>query len=238
VHGAVLFVGYLAIEPYVRRLWPSVLVSWARLVSGRVRDPIIGRDILAGSALALFGVLVDRFIQYVARSTGLTDQAPSLFPSTLMSMFSSSSMLSMFTVSMAIGLLRAMVFFTLLVILRFVLRNNRAAAVAIVIVFSLVFTNYGSKAIWLELPMAFILNTLSLVIVLRFGFVATAMALGAQTLFSEFPWTTNFSTWSAPQTLLGWILVLGLVGYGFMTAVGGKSLFKDPLSDPLKHEVR
>jgi len=50
VHGVAMALAYLAIEPYVRRLWPSVLVSWARLIAGRVKDPIIGRDILVGVA--------------------------------------------------------------------------------------------------------------------------------------------------------------------------------------------
>jgi len=31
---------YIALEPYVRRLWPKTLVSWHRLLAGRFR----GRD--------------------------------------------------------------------------------------------------------------------------------------------------------------------------------------------------
>ncbi|MBK9472486.1 MAG: hypothetical protein IPO18_09410 [bacterium] len=40
---------YVALESYVRRLWPRMLVSWARLVSGPgVAHPLVGRDILVG----------------------------------------------------------------------------------------------------------------------------------------------------------------------------------------------
>jgi predicted Ser/Thr protein kinase len=53
------WVGYMAVEPYARRTWPQVMVSWQRLLNGRLRDPLIGRDlllgILAGSAVGLLG---------------------------------------------------------------------------------------------------------------------------------------------------------------------------------------
>jgi serine/threonine-protein kinase len=59
--GLVLLLGvvsgliYLALEPYVRRHWPRTLISWTRLVMGRVGDPRVSRDVLIG---ALGGVLV------------------------------------------------------------------------------------------------------------------------------------------------------------------------------------
>lgn len=47
-NGAMAATMYLAIEPYIRRTWPAMLTSWTRLVSGRWRDPLVGRDILIG----------------------------------------------------------------------------------------------------------------------------------------------------------------------------------------------
>ena len=47
-----VYVFYLALEPYARRLWPHMLVSWVRLMGGRFRDPLVGRDLLIG---ALYG---------------------------------------------------------------------------------------------------------------------------------------------------------------------------------------
>ena len=48
LHGVTVWVLYMAIEPYVRRVWPRMLVSWTRLLSGRLRDPLLGRDVLIG----------------------------------------------------------------------------------------------------------------------------------------------------------------------------------------------
>lgn len=39
---------YLMIEPYARANWPRSLVSWNRLLQGRWRDPMVGRDLLLG----------------------------------------------------------------------------------------------------------------------------------------------------------------------------------------------
>ena len=48
---------YLAIEPHIRRRWPGVLVSWSRLIAGRWRDPLVGRDLLVGLALGTASTL-------------------------------------------------------------------------------------------------------------------------------------------------------------------------------------
>jgi hypothetical protein len=60
--AAVLWTLYLAIEPPVRRIWPDSLISWSRLQSGRVRDPLVASHILvgltAGLSLQVLGLAV------------------------------------------------------------------------------------------------------------------------------------------------------------------------------------
>src|SRR5262249_7964661 len=55
---------YMAVEPLVRRLWPHALITWSRLLAGRLRDPLVGRDLLIGTSVGmLLGVLVQlRFV--------------------------------------------------------------------------------------------------------------------------------------------------------------------------------
>src|SRR4029453_4607611 len=67
-----IFLMYVAFEPFVRQRWPRVLTSWTRLLSGHVRDPLVGRDILIG---ALAGVAVTFFREgefIVSRWLGLS----------------------------------------------------------------------------------------------------------------------------------------------------------------------
>jgi hypothetical protein len=54
LYWAALIAGaYLALEPLVRRWWPEAVISWTRLLSGRWRDPLVGRDLLIGVLGAL-----------------------------------------------------------------------------------------------------------------------------------------------------------------------------------------
>src|SRR5262249_51532281 len=52
------WVFYLAFEPFVRRRRPEMLTSWTRLLSGEWRDPLLGRDVLAGCAAGVLIVCV------------------------------------------------------------------------------------------------------------------------------------------------------------------------------------
>ena len=56
--AGVMWMLYLAIEPWVRRHWPKTIISWSRLLSGQVRDPLVGRDILFGVLLGVVWALV------------------------------------------------------------------------------------------------------------------------------------------------------------------------------------
>ena len=50
--GGMMWIYYLAIEPYARRFWPDALLGWTRLLSGHIRDPRVGRELLIGLVLA------------------------------------------------------------------------------------------------------------------------------------------------------------------------------------------
>ena len=50
--GLVVGSAYLALEPWVRRRWPHAMITWARLLSGKWRDPVVCRDMLVAIACA------------------------------------------------------------------------------------------------------------------------------------------------------------------------------------------
>ena len=231
IHGVTLVLFYLAIEPYVRRLWPRVLVSWARLVSGRVRDPILGRDVLIGSALGVFVALMDEAFRQISRHLGLATDAPAIPDLVLGNIITPSSLLASAWISVAVGAVRAIASYTLLVVLRFLLRSNRAAVIAFTLLFTCAFATYGVRATWLELGINLIETTVGVIILLRYGLVAAIVGLTTGLMLVQFPWTTDLSTWFAPQTMMGWAIVTAILAYGFLTAVGGRSLFRDPLTD-------
>src|SRR5262249_17400391 len=58
LYAGAMWVLYIALEPYVRRNWPQTIISWTRLVSGKVRDPIVRRDIVSGVLLGMTWVVI------------------------------------------------------------------------------------------------------------------------------------------------------------------------------------
>ena len=57
-------------EPYVRRRWPATLVSWSRLLAGGFRDPLVGRDVLAGCLWGAFVAVLNGLSWFVSSWLG------------------------------------------------------------------------------------------------------------------------------------------------------------------------
>jgi hypothetical protein len=74
--GALVFILYLAAEPFVRRRWPRTQVGWARLLGARRRDPIVGRDVLAGVLVGMTVSLMLAFIRTPAFGVVMPPFAP------------------------------------------------------------------------------------------------------------------------------------------------------------------
>ena len=70
LQAALVWLFYLAVEPYARRLRPWTLVSWTRLLGGGLGDPVVGRDTLVGLAWAVILVLPRARSLHVAAGPG------------------------------------------------------------------------------------------------------------------------------------------------------------------------
>ncbi len=53
--AAVFYIVYLAIEPFVRRHWPHAIISWSRLMTGRIRDALVAATFSMASSWASAG---------------------------------------------------------------------------------------------------------------------------------------------------------------------------------------
>ena len=233
LHAVLMTLAYLAIEPYVRRLWPSGLVSWARLVAGRWRDPIVGRDVLIGSVLGMATTLVFLGGAHLMRVVGMDATAAQFPPGVLANVLVPQSVLAAAAYGIAVAFLYGTFTFTLLVILRFILRNNLSAALVAVVLTGVLDLAWGSKGFWFSAAVSVLTSGMVIFVAVRYGYVAIIVGGAVQNLLTNVPWTTHVGGWYAPQILLGWVLVVVPLVFGFTVAVGGRSLFRDPLSDPV-----
>jgi len=76
--GGAMYLIYLGLEPFVRRSWPKMLVTWSRLLAGRVRDPLVGRDLLIGAACGAGLVVLNVALTTLPQRWGLPEPIPRL----------------------------------------------------------------------------------------------------------------------------------------------------------------
>jgi hypothetical protein len=230
LHAAIVWILYMALEPYLRRLWPRVLVSWARLVSGRFRDPIVGRDILIGFVFAGFNQAVFLTARALwGRSTGTERLNRDLIDS----LSGVGGVLAgMATYATGAGLV-VMAFFTLVLICRMLLRSNRAAIATTVAFFSALFVMGGVPEVGLvAAAVGGVIGMVSFAYVaLRFGFLAAMVGGGLVQVAALVPWTTDLSVWYSDRMLVAIATLGALLLYGFVIALGGRSIFRDPILD-------
>src|SRR5262249_39383841 len=69
--AAMLFALYLALEPQARRHWPQTLITWSRVMTGRYRDPLVGRDLLLGAAFGIGYSLLYEAYQFTVSRFGI-----------------------------------------------------------------------------------------------------------------------------------------------------------------------
>jgi len=232
MHAMQMWFAYVALEPYVRRLWPRVLVSWARMLSGRVRDPLVGRDLLVGVALGAGLTAVSLGTIALAPRIGL-GHVPALASG---AMFESIGSAGYTSVSLCyagsvcvLGVLQAL--FVLLMV-RLVTRRTDLALLITGVLF-VASSMLGSANVigWKLALISAVLYTTGLLVVLRVGLLATVVCSFTGLVLGGTAATLDFGTWYAGLALLPMALLLGIAGYGAVTALAGKSILGDPLAD-------
>ena len=112
----------MALEPYVRRRWPQTLISWSAVLIGRVRDAVVGRDVLIGCAAGVGADAAQRLLGDVAAARGrLAEPRPTPFRSRARAAY-----LALVFLSIPHAIREALFFFFLIFLLRAVLRNQWA----------------------------------------------------------------------------------------------------------------
>jgi serine/threonine-protein kinase len=206
---------YVALEPYVRRYWPQSMISWSRLLNGGFRDPLVGGHLLIAIALgvtvASLYLLPDLLLaQYFVSGAKLT------------STLDARRMTSVFLSLPISGIGFAMGFFLMLFLFRVVLRRQWLAAAAIILMYDAGYPA-GDHPVF-SISFATILAGLAVFMLIRFGVLSFVIAPSVTYTLTNFPLTTDFSTWYSGSTIFALAVVLTLTAYAFHTAVAGRPL--------------
>ncbi|MBZ5578092.1 MAG: serine/threonine protein kinase [Acidobacteriia bacterium] len=220
INGGVVWVLYLALEPWVRRRWPQTMISWSRYAVKGLRDPLVGRDLLysvgIGSAMGILDL-----VHSAVRSASKPPLLPDL--SALLGVSSISGRVMSLLSNELVGTL--LVFF-LLFVLRVVLRKEWLAVAGVVVIFGGISMAQGLTQ-WVDLSFGIATVAILALVILRFGLIAAIVSSVVEDILL-LPHTLDFSAWYAGTTVVPLVLLALLAIYGFRTSLGGRRVIQLP----------
>jgi serine/threonine-protein kinase len=224
IHGlalsCVVWVLYIALEPYVRRRWPATLVSWSRLLAGGFRDPVVGRDVLVGCLSGSSTTALGSLSWFVPLWLGFPPVQPRAGPEWQF-------LGARTTIADISNVLIGAPFFWLtflfaFVLLRALLRKQWAAVTIVLLVPALGIVRSGDPALAVA---TWVFGALAVFLLIRFGLLSLVANFVFWYLLTNFPLTTQASAWYAGISLVGILLMAAVAFYGFYTSLGGRPVF-------------
>jgi len=210
---------YLALEPWVRRYWPQTLITWTRVLGGRFRDPMVGRDLLFA---VLFGLA---YCALIIAFEALDKEPSGDF--TLLNLLGGRMVAYGTLTHVFQALISGPEFFLLIFLLRVVLRRQWLAAVAFVALWtSLQLTQSGGN-LWVRAAFFALIYTLLVVILLRFGLFALVVTVFLIDWINQALLTTDLGSWYGLSSMFVLLVVGAMTAFGFWTSLGSRKMIDD-----------
>jgi serine/threonine-protein kinase len=221
--GGLLWTLYIALEPFVRRRWPQLMVSWTRALSGDWRDPIVGRDVLIGCASGIAGAILTR--SCVLMSSALGQDSGLLTYGNLRSVLGTGSFIGQQAYFIPFNMILGLFSVFLFLLLRILLRKDWLAGLVWIGLFTFPDPiQVAAAGLWLAVVFNLMNALLVLFVQMRFGLVAVATNAVAFGVFSFVP-TAFDASWYSGYGYASLFLIAALAIYCFYTSLGGRPLF-------------
>jgi len=220
LNGGLLWMVYIALEPFVRRAWPDALISWSRVMAGHLRDPRVGRDILAG---CVGGALLPLLGHASLSLDALLGFAPRL-PHVVLPVTGVRQLGQLLADLVSDGPTQPFFLLLFLVLFRVVLRRAWLAAGAVFVLFSFL-TVQQARTLQPSSLMGAVVIAVFLLVLFRLG-VFAVMVLACVLMISQHtPGAFDLASWYAPYAVTLLVLLGALAAYGFHAALAGRPLF-------------
>jgi serine/threonine-protein kinase len=222
VYNAVyLWLLYVALEPFVRKRWPKRIISWSRLMAGGFRDPLVGRDILIGAAVAASIILLEPLTSLMTRWIGHSPEL-TLNPGTVQ--IGSHLLIHKLTAQLSSGIFLGFITLFILLLLFVVVRRERLAFGILWLLLTVVSTLLGQTSLQL-FPLTALGAFLPVYVLYRSGLLAAVATFFFTHLMIYYPITTQLTAWYATDFAIALLICLALAAYAFYTSLGGQKVF-------------
>ena len=224
--GEALFLGcsswvvYLAVEPYLRRTWPRMLISWQRLRAGRWSDPMLGRDLLVGVAAGAAFYTLNTSSVLLTTVLGLGDE-PWRYGVTAALSARYAIGLAAFAIWWSVGAMP--ILSVLMLITHALLRKRTLALIAVALVITPIIPTAGNHAV-IELAISLLLAAGIVFVMTRFGVVAVAALLAVQSILGSVPATLDGGAWYFGRSLAMLVVIAALAVWGFWASLSRQAL--------------
>jgi protein kinase-like protein len=223
---AILWVLYLALEPFGRRFWPDGLLGWSRLLSGHVRDPRIGREVLIGCVLGGALLVVDLFRSLSPLLLGRPLGAPVL-GAEVETLDGLGKLYGTWSDQLFSSVQTSLLIAMLLVIARLVVRRTWLAAIlggAILVPAAGGAVPPGAVASLHYLAQA-IAVALIVLAIFRYGLLVSVVMTLVDNIPTAVPIVAGGASWASMPGTMSIVLVIALACFGFYAARAGQPLF-------------
>jgi len=219
INAGVLWMFYIALEPWVRRKWPHVLIAWTRFTTKGLSDPLVARGLLYGAA---FACLWDAVTLVRLRLHGSAGEPviTALDPLQGFRLTAAGSLNSL-----ANSLFGPLLILFILFVLRVLLRNQWAAAGVCVIIIAVLNTGAPTAYFVPDFIVNSIQGVLLIFVMIRFGLVAAIACSSLSDYLLGVPRTLDFSQWYASMGMLPLVLMAAVAIYAFYKSVAGRPIF-------------
>ncbi len=228
--AGLLWLLYLAVEPYVRRFWPATLVSWSRLMARQFRDPLVGRDILFGVALGAVVYALGLASTYVSIRLG--------YPTTLLvpdlsELLGTASVVARILNQIFNAVLNAIfAVFAMVLLKMFVKRERFLVPLAVALAMLLAVRGiFDGGAVVVNVIAALMVVTIVVLAIQRLGLVAVTMLLLVNMILNSAALTFDPGRWFFADAMVLIGIPAALALWGFYVARGGEPLFGKPVLD-------
>jgi serine/threonine-protein kinase len=224
--GALVWLFYLALEPYVRRLRPWTLVSWTRLLNGGLRDAVVGRDALIGMTWGVAMALV--FVLCYWLPLWLSLESPPPAKGHMQALLGTRFVLALAISSPVLSTLAGLGALLLFLILRLSTRRDAAAAVLMFILLggNDMMQTWDWCSLWITAPLYLVFYGSFLFVLLRFGVLPTIVGAFTLALATGMPLSPDAGRWTGTATVAVVPALLLLAVLSFRSALGGSTALR------------
>ncbi len=221
----ILFLFYIAVEPFVRRWLSEILISWNRLLAGDFTDPMIGRDILIGGILGFFQFLTFYFGGFLGDFLVSKNLTINYFY--VDSLEGTRATIDLILRSFGGSVFTGLQYLTVLLVFYLIFRKNKWAAILIISLFLISangITFFPSRG-WSFVLFISIVFPILLYFYVRFGLLTLISGFSFVSLLN-IAITFDTSRFYFSNTLIAAVIGLAIALYAFYISIGDQKIFE------------